>query len=248
MKPNISIPHPVVALALASLLACAGQAAEKTRLLLVTGGHDFQTNEFLQVFKENPQVTFHWFTQPKGNNQLQPETAREYDVLVLYDMWQDISAEGKANLLNFLKAGKGLVILHHAVADYQKWPEYEKILGGRYYLEKTMVNGVEKARSIWKHDVDFTVHIADPEHPVTRGLKDFEIHDETYGLFDMSPDSHPLITADAPTSAKNIGWARTYDRARVVFIQLGHDAQAYRNPSYQKLVAQAIQWVAKRDF
>jgi uncharacterized protein len=222
-------------------------AADKIRLLVISGGHDFETNKFLQVFKDNPDVTFAAFTHPAAQAQLRPENAGQYDVLVLYDLWQSISDQGKADFTDFLKAGKGLLILHHAIANYQKWPEYEKIAGGRYYLDKTMVNGVEKARSIWKHDVDFKVRIADETHPVTRGVKDFQIHDETYGLFDMAPDSHALLTADEPTSARNIGWARNWEAARVVFIQLGHDGQAYQNPNYRQLVAQAIRWVAKKD-
>jgi uncharacterized protein len=231
----------------ALFLAWPGLGAEKLRLLVVTGGHDFETNQFFQVFQDNPEVTFAAFTHPKAHAQLRPEAATQYDVLVLYDMWQAITDEAKADFTNFLKAGKGLLILHHAVANYQKWPEYEQILGGRYYLQKTTVNGVEKAPSIWKHDVDFKVHIADENHPVTRGLKDFQIHDETYGLFDMGPDSHALLTTDEPTSAKNIGWAKTWDKARMVYIQLGHDGQAYKNPGYRQLVAQAIKWAAKKD-
>ena len=35
-----------------------------------------------------------------------------------------------------------------------------------------------------------------------------------------------------------------YGKSRVAFVQLGHDHFAYENPSYRKLVAQAIQWTA----
>lgn len=227
-------------------LAVSAHAAQKTRLLVISGGHDFQTNQFFQMFKDNPDVTFEAFTHPKAHAQLRPEAAKNYDVIVLYDLWQNITEEAKQDLVNFLKAGKGLVALHHSIANYQKWPEYWKIVGGRYYLQKTMVEGVEKPRSIWKHDVKFKIHIADDQHPVTRGLKDFDIHDETYGLFDMGPESHVLITAEEPTSAKNLGWVKTYEGARVVFLQLGHDHFAYENPNYRRLVAQAIQWVAPK--
>jgi uncharacterized protein len=238
----------LAALIVGSLLsACPGQGAEKIRLLVFSGGHDFQTNQFFQMFRDNPDVTFEAFTHPRAHPQLRPEAARNYDVLVLYDLWQNISDEAKADLVSFLKAGKGLLSLHHSIANYQKWPEYEQIVGGRYYLQKTMVKGVEKPRSIWKHDVKVPVRIADDQHPVTRGLKDFEIHDETYGLFDMGPDSHLLLTTDEPTSARNIGWAKTYEGARVAFLQLGHDHLAYENPNYRRLVAQAIRWAARRD-
>ena len=229
------------------LLACSSPGAEKIRVLFMSGGHDYQTNQLHQMFKDNPDIAFEAFVHPRALAQLAPAAAKNYDVLVLYDLWQKITEENQADFINFLKAGKGLLVLHHAIANYQQWPEYEKIVGGKYYLQKTPVNGVDKPRSTYLHDVDFKVHLADSTHPITRGLKDFDIHDETYGLFDMGPESHLLLTTEAPTSAKNIGWAKTYEGARVAYIQLGHDARAYQNPNYQQLVAQAIRWVAKKD-
>ncbi len=223
-------------------------AAEgKIRVLLVTGGHDFETNQFYQMFRANADITFEAVVHPRAQAKLRPESAKDFDVLVLYDMWQNATDEAKADLVAFLKSGKGLVSLHHSIANYQKWPEWNRIVGGRYYLEKTVVDGVTKPPSIWKHDVKFRVHVADPNHPVTRGVTDFEIRDETYGLFDMGPESRVLLTTDEPTSAKNIGWAKTYGPARVVYLQLGHDHFAYENPHYSRLVRQAIRWVAKKD-
>ncbi len=150
--------------------------------------------------------------------------------------------------MNFLKAGKGLLILHHAIAAYPHWPEYERILGGRYYLQKsTIVNGVEKLRSRAREGARIPVHIADPNHPVTRGLKDFEIDDETYAGYDVAPDSHVLLTTTHTNNAPTLAWSRTCEAARVVYVQLGHDHLAYENPNYRRLVAQAIRWVARRD-
>jgi type 1 glutamine amidotransferase len=219
----------------------------KIRVLIVTGGHDFEHDQFFKIFSDNPEITFKAVEHPNAYNQLTPEAATNYDVLVAYDMYQDISEQAQADLLAWLKHSKGLVALHHAIGSYQKWPEYSKIIGARYYLQKTVVDGVEKARSIYQHDLDFTVHVVDPSHPVTRGVKDFEIHDETYNLFDVANDVHPLLTTSDPHSNKVIGWAKNYGAARVVYLQSGHDHFAYENPNYQKIVRQAIRWTAHRD-
>jgi hypothetical protein len=240
----------ILPLVLAALLAPAPRAfaadTAPLRVLLIAGGHDYETNAFHALFKANPDITFEAVTHPNAYPKLRPGAAKEFDVIVLYDMWQKITEEAKTDLVNWLKSGKGLVSLHHSIANYQQWPEWPRIVGGRYYLEKTVVEGVEKPRSIWKHDVKFKVHVADPNHPVTRGVRDFEIHDETYGLFDMAPGSHALLTTDEPTSAKHIGWANNYEGARVVYLQLGHDHFAYENPNYRQLVRQAIRWVARQ--
>ncbi len=237
----------VVVLNGAPVRAQPSGSAGKVRVLVVTGGHDFEREPFFKMFRDNTQISFDAVEHPQAPARLKADAASQYDVIVLYDMWQPISDEAKADFVSRLKEGKGLVALHHCLASYQSWPEYRKIIGGTYYLEKTVVNGAEKAPSTYKHDVDFTVHIADSRHPVTRGLKDFSIHDETYGGFEVSPESHALLATDEATSSRTIAWAKAYDKARVVYLQLGHDHQAYENPSYRKFVAQAIRWTAGKD-
>ncbi len=240
---------------LALLLGCAlGRAGDppkdspsKVRVLLVTGGHDFEQEPFFKLFKDNPDITFQAVEHPRAQALWSGVSANSFDVLVLYDMHQEISEEAKADFLARLQEGKGLVVLHHAIANYQKWPEYARIIGAHYYLEKTTVDGAEKARSTYQHDMRFAIHIADPSHPVTRGVRDFQIHDETYNLFDVYPDCHPLLTTDEPKSNKVIGWAKTYGKARVVYLQSGHDHFAYENPDYQRILAQAIRWTAGRS-
>jgi type 1 glutamine amidotransferase len=109
------------------------------------------------------------------------------------------------------------------------------------------VNGVEKARSAYKEDMHFKIHVADPAHPVTRGVEDYETHDETYNLFDVAEECHPLLTTDEQLSNKVIAWAKTYQAARVVYLQSGHDHFAYENPNYRQVLRQAIRWTAKRS-
>src|SRR5690349_177691 len=136
---------------LALILVTSTPAAEqgksapgKIRVLVVTGGHDFERDQFFKLFSDNGDIMFKAAEHPNVHALLKPEAAKDFDVLVAYDMHQEISEAAKADLLAWLKAGKGFVVLHHAIASYQKWPEYSKIIGARYYLEKTTVNGVEK--------------------------------------------------------------------------------------------------------
>jgi type 1 glutamine amidotransferase len=246
-----TLPRLLFALCSAALLVLAASApaaaAEKINVLLIVGGHGFETNQFYQVFKDNPDITFEVVEHPQAYPRLRPDAVKAYDVIVLYDMWQNITDQAKEDFVGALKSGKGLISLHHSIASYQQWPEYEKIIGGKYYLEKTVVNGVEKARSTWKEGETINIQVADSAHPITRGLADFTIHDEAYGKYDMGAESHALLTTEYPLSAKNVAWAKTYGPARVAYIQLGHDHHAWENPNYRRLVGNAIKWAAKRD-
>jgi type 1 glutamine amidotransferase len=221
--------------------------SDKIRLLVITGGHAFEKEPFFKLFKDNADVTFEAVEQPAAQAHFKAEAAKQYDVIVMYDYGQKISDESKADFIARLKEGKGLVVLHHAIVSYPDWPEYWKIIGSHYYLAKTNINGVEKPRSGYKHDMEFKIHVVDPKHPVTRGVKDYEIHDETYKWFDIFVDCLPLLTTDEPESNKVIAWAKTYDGARVVYMQSGHDHFAYENPNFQQILKQAIRWTAKKD-
>jgi type 1 glutamine amidotransferase len=244
--------HMKRSLALAALLCSSlvlisspAQAAEKLNVLVVTGGHPFEKGPFFELFKTNTALACQFVEHPNVDPSF--ATSNKYDAIVLYDYNQDISDAGKTNFLAQLKAGTGLVILHHAIVAFPRWDEYRNILGAHYYMAKTNLNGVEKPRSAYKHGVDFTIKVADPNHPVTRGVQDYQIHDETYNLFDVYEDCHPLLTTDEPLSNKVIGWAKTYGNARVFFMQSGHDHFAFYNPAFQRVLDQAIRWTARKD-
>jgi type 1 glutamine amidotransferase len=87
------------------------------------------------------------------------------------------------------------------------------------------------------------IHVRDDAHPVTRGMTDFALRDETYDDYYVEPGITPLLITDNQGSSPVIGWAKTYGRARVVTIQPGHDAKTFGDPHYRKLLLQAIQWV-----
>jgi type 1 glutamine amidotransferase len=61
----------------------------------------------------------------------------------------------------------------------------------------------------------------------------------------FAEDNHDLLKTDADSSDGPVAYVRDYAAARVCTIQLGHDAHAFNNAGFQKLLSQAIQWTAK---
>ncbi len=220
--------------------------APKLRVLIITGGHEFERDAFFEVFKSIPDITFIEVQHPKAHEYFTPAKTNSYDVVLLYDLWQDISREAMEDFSNLIKSGKGLVATHHCLASYQAWPEYTRMIGGKYYLQPCKENGQEKPASTYKHDVDLKVHVVDSHHPVTKGLSDFVIHEETYGLYTTLPGMTPLLTTTEPTSSPTLAWYQNYGKARVVYLELGHDHLSYANPNYRTLIRQSILWVAHR--
>jgi hypothetical protein len=226
-------------------VASAAEAA-KLKVLVVTGGHGFEKEAFFKVFEENPEIAFTAAAHGRTNaTAYEREDWLSYDVVVLYDMMKEITPAQKAKFLALFDKGIGLVVTHHAIASYQHWPDYERIIGGRY-PEEDGKSGVITAEHGYEHDVEVPVVIVAKDHPVTAGLKDFTIRDEIYWGYRVQPEVTPLITTTHPKSGKPLAWARTEGKSRVVYLQLGHGPSAFGNPNYRQLVAQSIRWTAKK--
>ncbi|MDB6066887.1 MAG: ThuA protein [Pedosphaera sp.] len=237
----------VAAVLLVMLVGVAAFADDgKLKVLLITGGHPFDTNDFYKVFDANSQIAV---THDANNRTNAPAYEREdllsFDVVVLYDMPLSITEAQKAKFLSLFDKGVGLVVLHHALVSYQHWPEYGRIVGGKY-PEADGQSGVVTPEKGYQHDVEVPVEIVAKKHPITAGLKDFTIHDEIYWGFRVGPDVTTLITTSQPKSGKPLGWCRKEKKSRVVYLQLGHDHQAYENPGYRELVARSVRWAAGR--
>jgi uncharacterized protein len=220
--------------------------ANPIRVLVITGGHGYQEQQFNQMFSElGEDISFKVVPFPDAFSMFLPENRDQYDVLVFYHMWQEISDQEARNMSECIKKGKPLVVLHHSICAFDNWPEYTNIIGGKYFHKATVVNGKEYPASTYKHDIKFMVKIVDPNHPVTKGLHDFEIADESYYGFYVDPGVTPLLTTVETTSTPVIGWAKKYGKARVVTLQSGHDELTFGNPGFRTLLKQSIEWVMK---
>jgi len=226
---------------LLSLMACGDQ--KPVRILVVTGGHDFDHPNFIEMFESFENTVFTEVIQPDANHLYASDSLDQIDVLVFYDMVQDISDEQKAAFLDMPEKGKGLVFLHHSIASYQAWDEFLNILGARYHLDVRVSGADTLPASDYQEGLDVDVTIADDQHPITRNLSNFTLHDEVYNGVELLPGLKPLLTTTHPQSMPVLAWAHEYANSRIVYIQPGHDNNAFSDANYRRLVRQAIEWV-----
>ncbi len=221
---------------------------EKKLILIITGGHDFEEEAFFKMFQAFEGIEYQLAVQPLANNVYSSDSISKYDALVFYDMIQDISEVQKKAYIAMLEKGKGLVFLHHSLASYQDWPEFVSIMGGKYLLEPIEKDGqIVAPASDYNHDMEIPVKVVDKDHPVTKGISDFVIHDETYGKTKTIPSIHPLLITHHPLNGENIAWTNFYKNSRIVYLQFGHDHFAFENPDFRKLLKQSIEWVSENN-
>ena len=89
------------------------------KVLIVTGGHDFERGSFFGMFDSFANVDY-VEAQQKDDSEIFEYTSNvdPYDVIVLYNMSQKISEKRQKNFTDILKKGKGLVVLHHAMGAF----------------------------------------------------------------------------------------------------------------------------------
>jgi type 1 glutamine amidotransferase len=198
------------------------------------------------MFADNPAITFTEAKQTKTSEAYDRDDLASFDVVVLYDMVQSITDAQKARFLSLFDKGIGLVVLHHALVSYQHWPDFERIIGGRY-PEADGKSGLVTTEVGYEHDVDIPVVIASQDHPVVSGLSSFVIRDEIYWGFRVGRDITPLLTTTHAKSGRPLAWARKEKKSRVVFIQLGHGPEAFVDSNYRRLLAQGVGWAANKS-
>lgn len=173
---------------------------------------------------------------------LESRSALEHaDVLVLNfrnnPVKRDLSEEGRKNLLEFARRGKGIVVLHFALAAFHNWPEYQELLG-LYWKRK-----------VSKHDPRgvFPVSVKDREHPITRGVEDFEIYDECAARLQVTRPHHVLLESRAQLTGKlePQAWTIEPPAGRIFCLALGHEVRSRQHPAFGQLLRQGVRWAAK---
>ena len=170
----------------------------------------------------------------------------DYDLIVNYHSDSGAAAEHIDALWAAVRSGTPLLGLHAAPYTVKDLPGGKEAIGTFYEGPHLTFQS-------------FVVQIADLEHPITAGLKDFTIEDEEYRLRRVEgSEIHVLGTYDDRTLNRRVGdqefdaegiWPIIYNkqlgRGKIHVNALGHNLHAFTNPSYRRLIVQAVDWLLK---
>ena len=215
------------------------------RALLITGNphpaHDWKatTQALKEVLGQDSRFQVDVTEDPE---QLATRNLATYDLIIQnFNNWQTatLSAASRAKLLDAVRGGKGLVVVHFANGAWLDWPEY-RLLSRRGWLD-----------GLSGHDAfgPFQVQVKDSTHPITQGLKDYDTTDELYFRQHGYAPVHPLVMAHSKVTGQDEPLAFVYQegKGRVFQCLLGHDANAIRTPGTATLYLRGAAWVANRE-
>ena len=163
------------------------KAAEPLRVFIRSGkkSHGPGAHEHEQFLRDWTKLLTERGMKVKGGMSFPTvEELATTDVLLMYA--QDggtVPTERRDGLNEFLKRGGGIVVIHTAAvsADPAHW---KSIIGGAW------VNGTTK----WLEG-PMSLYYVGAEHPITKGLSNFDLDDEIYYDMDLSRDIQVLAAA-----------------------------------------------------
>jgi uncharacterized protein len=150
-----------------------------------------------------------------------------------------INDQQKAELLAFVRSGKGFVAAHTGLTAFEAWPEFGEMLGATYGGH--LYTGPGRVVS------------EQPGHPIVKHLGgSFEYNDEFYRAQAFSREKIDVLLRFLPASAPTsklpadgdfpLVWAKTYGQGRVVYSSFSHATEAWDTRSLQVLMLEAIKW------
>ncbi len=203
------------------------------QIAVVTGEHGFREKDFDKVFKSMEDIEF---VREDLDVFVDNQNQKEYNTVVFYNFHRPYPTDKQAEtILGLTKRGQGIVILHHAILAFPEWDAFSDMCG---IDERSDFDYFPKQT--------FQVQVADSTHPITEGLSNWEMGDETYTMKSAGDDSTILLITDHADSMDVLGWAREYGNSRIFCLQSGHDNVTYSNPNFREVLQRGIQWCAKQ--
>jgi 2-desacetyl-2-hydroxyethyl bacteriochlorophyllide A dehydrogenase len=210
------------------------------KVAFVSGGHPYEVAPLHAALRALPGLEI--YPQHMDDWCAAGQARQSYDVVVFYHMLMDGPPEKGAWYQGAVRAaleelgttGQGIVVLHHAILGYPQWKFWSDLVG------------IAERKFGYHQNQQLRVHVADAGHPITRGLKDWDMADETYTMAEPLPadGNTPLLTVEHSKSMKCLAWTRAFRKAKVFCFQSGHDGLTFVNPLFREVLARGIRWVA----
>lgn len=179
---------------------------------------------------ESAGYSFDWMTDASGWS---AELMAQYTVVILaksnnisalnVEPWMNPDVEQA--FANYVRAGKGLLVIHSGSAGYQDAPTLRALMGGVFL----------------QHPPQCPVTIEPTvNHPMTRGVGSFTVQDEHYHMSLDDPAADVFLTTRSEHGTQPAGWIRSDGLGRVCMLTPGHNVEVWLHPSFQQQIQNAI--------
>lgn len=207
---------------------------------------------FARFARENGWGAF----QTENGAVFRPDILSRFDAVLFNNVSGDVfTPEQQAAFKAFVEKGGGFLAIHASGdSSHKGWAWYANDVIGTHFIGHPMSPQFQKAR----------VMVEDRTHPATRALPSIWTRTDEWYSFDKPPRKagyHVLATLDEGSYNPEgmfgtdlrmgkdhpIAWWHCVGKGRVLYSGVGHTAQSYAEPAYQKMLLGALKWALRLD-
>jgi len=233
--------------------APAARAGGKIKLLILSGAnnHKWQatTPALKKIYEDSGRFSVD-VTEDVPN--LTGKDFAKYDCIVSnYTTYPKVQghrwpAKTEKAFLDYIAAGHGFVLFHAASTAWMDWPEFGELIGMTWQKDKA-------GKNISGHGARhaFKVKMVDTQHPITKGMTDFEqVVDELYHRQLLHKTAKVLATALSARAKRGSGAdepmivVTEFGKGRCFHNAMGHHVQAMEGKDFKALMLRGTEWAA----
>ena len=232
----------------AAFLLCLTCAGAPKRILYVTATYGFRHDSIptsIEVFNQLARESgIFEVVHTEDVSLLNAAYLRDFDAVYFFTSGElPLSDQQKADLLDFVRQGKGFGGSHSATDCLYSWPDYGDLIGGYFDGHP------------WAQEA--SVDVEDPQSPlVSRAAPSFRFTEEFYQFRAFSRDRvRVLLTLD--TRSVNLqatginrddgdfalAWIRNYGKGRAFYSAFGHFNQSFQLDPVKSILNKALLWL-----
>ena len=156
--------------------------------------------------------------------------------------WLQADAKRLEAFQALAKRGGGLICLHWGMGtrDAKFIPGWVQLFGGCH-------GGPDRRYKV----VDVKTSLATPQHPILRGVRPLDVHEEFYFKLKWAPPAEqitPLIQVPIEGEAHTVAWAwKRPDGGRSFGFTGLHFHENWQLEPYRRMLTQSVMWVLNRE-
>lgn len=175
-----------------------------------------------------------------GTSVLDEPGLEDFDLIVPIMTMSTIEKSQLEALTAAVRGGTGLGGFHGGMADaFRGATEYQFMCGGQWVAHPGDI-------------IDYTVRVSQSDHPLVKGIGDFDYRSEQYFLHvDPGIDVLATTTFDGTHAPQTRGtvmpvvWTHQYGAGRVFYSALGHHAAEFDVPQMHEILRRGLIWAAR---
>lgn len=216
------------------------------KALIVYGGWEgHQPEAFARLFEEML-VKEGFEVQSESTLNVLRDAPNDLDLSLIVPIWTmgTIEREDLVGTLKAVENGVGMAGCHGGMGDaFRADPEWNFLTGGQFVAHP----GDDKVR--------YRVTLKKEEHPIVKGLRDFDAVSEQYYLH-TDPGNEVLATCRFPSQGvygphvRNpcdmpVAWTKSFGKGRVFYCALGHHISDINLGTPREIMRRGFVWAAK---